>query len=79
MIRYGKGLMSPLCRTVYDVLNIANPVHIAHLCMAVQLHSLFKGLIGPLALGISCRRLHYPVDPVYVVLPGYVICARFSA
>ena len=36
----GDGRMSPVVGTFYDILHLGDAVHVAHLCMAVQLHAL---------------------------------------
>ena len=43
-----QGRHSPLLRPLYQVLYLGNAIHIAHLRMAVELHSLHRGIIHTL-------------------------------
>ena len=38
---------TPLIGAFYDVLHLGNPIHIAHLCMTVQLHPLSDAVVHP--------------------------------
>ena len=48
VIRYRQCRHSPLLRPLYQVLYLGNAIHIAHLRMAVELHSLHRGIIHTL-------------------------------
>ena len=43
VIRDGNGPMSPFVGALYNVLGLGDTVHITHLCMTVQLHTLSGG------------------------------------
>ena len=45
VVRDGDGRMAPLIGPLHDVLHLGNAVHIAHFCMAVQLHPLAEAVI----------------------------------
>ena len=42
----GNGGMSPFVSAFYNILGFGNTVHVAHLGMTVQLHSLFHTVVG---------------------------------
>ena len=48
MIRYRQCRHPPLFRPFHEVLYLGNAIHIAHLRMAVELHSLHRGIIHTL-------------------------------
>ena len=45
VVRNGDGRVAPLIGPLHDVLHLGNPVHVAHLGMAVQLHPLAQAVI----------------------------------
>ena len=48
MIRYRQCRHPPLFRPFHEVLHLGDTIHIAHLRMAVELHSLHRGIIHTL-------------------------------
>ena len=54
----GYGLVSPGDGAFYNLSHVADPVHVAHLCMAVKLHPLLG--IGVRAQGAKVRDLFDP-------------------
>ena len=47
VVRDGNCRMSPLVGPLYDILGLGHAVHIAHLCMAVKLHTLSCAVVIP--------------------------------